>query len=327
VESGRADEIQHTTEGGTCTSREVTLVQGKFQDCSHNLSTTAWDRIKDLQDKRKQVQQSQLSVDETNDILEEESRLDAIDEASLVKEDELRPMLCQTLMQIGRECVHQFTKCFSREDINGMRNQHIQSMAGYYSSLYNNIDLSGCEALTTFSADAEPEEEPDYEDDYDSPTENHDYDDIITEDYYDEENYDYYHNDNDEEEEEQIPAIPTPDIPTSTVSSTFVLSTTVRVTTEAAPTEEATESHSESDRPITEGPSAGSLPEASEPAQPEHQKRDRETGNPGDLSQPSHLPISEPSSSLSEASGAGKAPKNSGLTAVALSVAVLLWFH
>jgi len=184
-----------------------------------------------------------------------------------------------------------------------------------------------------FSTDAEPEEEPDYEDDYnDSPTENHDYDDILTEDYNDDyEDYDDYHIYDDEEEEEQIPAIPTPDIPTSTGSSTFVLSTTVRVTTEAAPTEEATESHSESDRLITEGPSSGSLPpEASEPAQPEHQKRDRETGNPGDLSQPSHLPISEPSSSLSEASGAaiGKAPKNSGLiSSAALSVAVLLWFH
>ena len=79
-------------------------MQGAFQSCSHNLSTVAWDKIKDLQDSRRLAALEAMGADgdgdgETNDILEEEERLDA---AGLVGDDELRPMLCSTLMDIGQ---------------------------------------------------------------------------------------------------------------------------------------------------------------------------------------------------------------------------------
>ena len=105
----------------------MSSVQSTFQKCSHNLSTGVWDRIKDMQDSRREeaIKLSSGAVaEETNDILEEESRLDQVDEKSLVPEDELRPMLCDsvaqhgphcdTLLEIGRKCVLSITKCFSR---------------------------------------------------------------------------------------------------------------------------------------------------------------------------------------------------------------------
>ena len=80
----------------------MTAVQGAFQSCSHNLSTVAWDKIKDLQDSRRLTALEAGGVGaETNDILEEEDRLDSA--AGLVGDDELRPMLCSTLMDIGKK--------------------------------------------------------------------------------------------------------------------------------------------------------------------------------------------------------------------------------
>jgi len=97
--------------------------------------------------------------------------------------------LCETLMKIGHKCVLQITKCFSREDINMMREQHIKSMAGYYSSLYENIDLSGCEALKAFAVQEENDEEYNYIDEYEEYEEDGQY----TGDNKDNsENYDYY---------------------------------------------------------------------------------------------------------------------------------------
>ena len=58
-------------------------MQGAFQSCSHNLSTVAWDKIKDLQDSRRLAALEALGAaadgeGETNDILEDEERLDAV---------------------------------------------------------------------------------------------------------------------------------------------------------------------------------------------------------------------------------------------------------
>ena len=90
---------------------------------------------------------------------------------------------------LGNKCVLSITKCFSREDINLMRDQHMQTMASYYSSLYDNIDLSSCSALTAFSVDT-------------SSSSGDDYDDYEPEyyDYGDEE--DYTEEDNEEEEQQ-----------------------------------------------------------------------------------------------------------------------------
>lgn len=266
VESGRAEQIQQTTEG-SCTQREVSSVQSTFQKCSHNLSTGVWDRIKDMQDSRR-LEATKLSsrtvAEETNDILEEESRLDQVDEKSLVPEDELRPMLCDTLLEIGRKCVLSITKCFSREDINLMRDQHIHSMSDYYSSLYDNIDLSECEALATFSMDnVDQDTHSTDEESYD------DYDD------YEDEYPDEY--DNYDDSEEQIP-MPDPTIGTST---------TARVT--EAPTEPiVTESNSapDLDYPSEISQEVGPSSAASEPEEPAHQKRDNPSHN-----QPSQLPV------------------------------------
>ena len=55
-----------------------------------------------------------------------------------------------------------------------MREQHIKSMAGYYSSLYENIDLSGCEALKAFTVE-ENDEEYNYIDEYEEYEEDGEY--------------------------------------------------------------------------------------------------------------------------------------------------------
>jgi len=277
VESGRAEEVQHTTEG-SCTNREVTLVQGAFQSCSHNLSTVAWDKIKDLQDSRRLAALEAMGADgdgETNDILEEEERLDA---AGLVGDDELRPMLCSTLMDIGNKCVLSITKCFSREDINLMRDQHMQTMASYYSSLYDNIDLSSCPALTAFSVDT-------------SSSSGDDYDDYEPEyyDYGDEEDY----TEEDDEEEEQQVAPPTPKQEEffPPVSETDDPSTT----TNADVTTTTTQKSPKPTKP---------LPTAAVPSEPEHQKR----------GSPSQLPVS--SDEEMPASGASVTSSTAIITAL-----------
>jgi len=289
VESGRAEQIQHTTEG-SCTQRMVTTVQSKFQSCSHELSTGVWDRIKDLQDSRRE--KLDKGGEETNDILEEESRLDQVDEKSLVPEEELRPMLCDTLMDIGRKCVLSITKCFSREDIDLLRDQHIKSMSLYYSNLYDKIDLSGCEALTTFSMDnlRSQDDNTGHTTDEDSYDDYDDYEDEYPDEYDD---YDEYNN------EEQIP-MPDP---------TIVTSTTARITTEAPMEPIVTESNSASD---LEGPSSA----ASEPEEPAHQKRDQEP------SQPSQLPVS----AVSDETTASSSSKTAAGAAVTACLC-LLWFH
>merc|ERR1711973_389152 len=155
IDSGRADQVHQTTEG-SCTNSEVSPVQSSFQSCSHNLSTTTWDKIKDLSETRRLEQHAEKGANDQDDIEVEEARIDA--DAVQLPEEELRSLLCETLMKIGHKCVLQITKCFSREDINMMREQHIKSMAGYYSSLYENIDLSGCEALKAFTVEENDEE-------------------------------------------------------------------------------------------------------------------------------------------------------------------------
>lgn len=282
VESGRAEEVQHTTEG-SCTNREVTLVQGAFQSCSHNLSTVAWDKIKDLQDSRRLAALEAMGADgdgETNDILEEEERLDA---AGLVGDDELRPMLCSTLMDIGNKCVLSITKCFSREDINLMRDQHMQTMASYYSSLYDNIDLSSCSALTAFSVD--------------TSSSGDDYDDYEPEyyDYGDEE--DYTEEDNEEEEQQVAPPTPQQEEFFPLVSETDDSSTT----TNADVTTTATQ---KSPKPTKPSPTAAAVP-----SEPEHQKR----------GSPSQLPVS----SDDEMPASGASATSATAIIAALSVVLL----
>jgi len=192
IDSGRADQVHQTTEG-SCTNSEVSSVQSSFQSCSHNLSTITWDKIKDLSETRRLEQHAEKGTndqddfdEETNDIEVEEARIDA--DAVQLPEEELRSLLCETLMKIGHKCVLQITKCFSREDINMMREQHIKSMAGYYSSLYEDIDLSGCEALKAFTVE-ENDEEYNYIDEYEEYEEDGEYTGDNRDNY---ENYDYY---------------------------------------------------------------------------------------------------------------------------------------
>ena len=201
-------------------------MQQSFQACSHNFSTHVWNEIKDLQDERRL--ERGLDEEETNDILEEERRIDE----SSPSPEEFIPMLCQTLMDIGNKCVLSITKCFSREDINLMRDQHIQSMAKYYSSLYENVDLSGCKALSAFSVD---ETVDDYGEDY---------------------NYDGYE-DYDDTGDEVYPDLDAEESTTSSTTSTSFTSSSSSPT-RASTTERALAAEHQRRKPVVTVADAGS---------------------------------------------------------------------
>ena len=128
------------------------------------------------------------------------------------------------------------TKCFSREDINLMRDQHMHTMAGYYSSLYDNIDLSSCPALTAFAVD-------NVEDDYD---------DYKGDEYYD--SYEDY-----EEDEDQVQAPEDPVTTTTTEPASTPSSMPPPTTSPAAPSEPEHQKRAPSQLPVSsdEMPASG----------------------------------------------------------------------
>lgn len=144
-------------------------MQTEFQNCSHVLSSKVWNEIKELEETRHRERLNREA--ETNDINEEEVLLDH-EKLDLFKE--IRPRLCEALEEIGQKCVLAISRCFTQEDKNMMRDQHIKQMAQYYSSLHNEVDLSDCQVIKAIEgresdANSYPGYEDDYYDDKDAP--------------------------------------------------------------------------------------------------------------------------------------------------------------
>jgi len=162
LNSGRQDRVDESTEGA-CSVAEVSEVQTEFQECSHNISTKLYDDIQRLEEGR-------FSRD-TNDLAEELIREDSGDD-SLDPLKDIKPRCCTALGSIAKECIESFNKCFSREDAEQIKRQHIQQMQQYYEKIYKyNIgDLSDCPQLKFLNEEIvyDEEEYDDSEDDYEN---------------------------------------------------------------------------------------------------------------------------------------------------------------
>lgn len=161
VDSGRADKVDETTVGG-CTHSEASGVQNDFQQCSHQLTQKVWDDINKMEEKKQQ--EKGIPDKETNDILEEEQRNDQVQ----LDAPELKNILCAALQDIGDKCTDVITKCFSQDDVQQMRYNHVVQMEKYYSGIYTTVELSDCSALQNFAV-SNPCDNPD------EPDENGDY--------------------------------------------------------------------------------------------------------------------------------------------------------
>lgn len=83
----------------------------------------------------------------------------------ILEPSETKPVLCKALGEIGEKCIDVISKCFSSDDVQQMRYNHVQQMAKYYASIYMNVDLSDCPALRDFVV-LDPCENPDQADEF-----------------------------------------------------------------------------------------------------------------------------------------------------------------
>jgi len=193
LNSGRQDRVDQSTEGA-CSVAEVSEVQTEFQECSHNISTKLYDDIQSLEEGR-------FSRD-TNDLAEELNREDSGDD-SLDPLKDIKPRCCIALGSIAKDCIESFNKCFSREDAEQIKRQHIQQMQQYYEKIYSSVgDLSDCPQLQFLN------EEPIYDD------EEYDNDDDDNEEYDDGDDYEPEYTYEDTEAVEEKP----PPVPSSATS-------------------------------------------------------------------------------------------------------------
>ena len=116
-------------------------VQREFQDCSHNKSLKLYEDIQVLEEGR-------FSRD-TND-LDAELNLEDSEKASLDPVKDIKPRLCAALKAIAKECIESFNKCFSREDANQIKRQHIEQMQKYYAKIYPGVgNLNDCPEMAS----------------------------------------------------------------------------------------------------------------------------------------------------------------------------------
>ena len=184
-------------------SFQVSQVQKDFQDCSHQQSISLYEAISNLEEGR-------FSRD-TNEINGELAREDS-EPASLDPLKDIKPRLCDSLEAIAKDCIgkfalnlvshtsnlnllifsESFSKCYSREDSQQIKRQHIEQMQKYYAQIYKGVgDLSDCPQIIKL----QKEEEEYEEDQMEASNEVHDDED---EDYDDYENYDYDEDDYDD---------------------------------------------------------------------------------------------------------------------------------
>ena len=130
----------------------MTAVQSAFTECSQNISNTVWEKIEDLKDERR----SQLRKRSKKIMLDDDNLLDA--------EEEIKPLLCNTLDKVDQECSYSHGQCFTLEDSKQMEMQHHKQLAGYFESLFHVTGLSECEDVER------PIDEKDYVLDYEGET-------------------------------------------------------------------------------------------------------------------------------------------------------------
>jgi len=175
INSGRADQIDQSTEGA-CSLAEVSQVQKDFQDCSHNQSLSLYETLQSLEEGR--------FSRETNELNGELAREDS-EPASLDPLKDIKPRLCDSLEAIAKECIESFNKCFSREDSQQIKRQHIQQMQQYYAKIYEGAgDLSDCPQIIKLEKEEEEYEEDQMEANDEEVTDDEEYDDYDN--YYDE---------------------------------------------------------------------------------------------------------------------------------------------
>lgn len=128
---------------------QVGEVQQDFQKCSHNKSLQIYEEIQRLQEGR--------NSRDTNDIANELARPK---DAPLDPLKDLKPRLCLALKSIAKDCIESFNKCFSREDAEQIKRQHIGQMQEYYAKIYNltTESLQSCPQLQ-FMTDVEDDTE------------------------------------------------------------------------------------------------------------------------------------------------------------------------
>jgi len=171
--SGRADKVDESTEGA-CSVAQVSDVQTEFQECSHNISSKLYADVQKLEERR-------FSRD-TNDLAAELVREDDSEADSLDPLKDIKPRCCTALEAIAKDCIKSFNKCFSREDAEQIKRQHIQQMQEYYEKIYTGVgDLAECPQLKFLTEEIvyDETEEDDYTDDYeDDDEEYYDEDDL-----------------------------------------------------------------------------------------------------------------------------------------------------
>ena len=77
--------------------------------------------------------------------------------------------MCTALKFIAKDSIESFNKCFSQEDAEQIKRQHIQQMQEYYEKIYSNVgNLSDCPQLKFLNEEiVYDEEENEDTDEYD----------------------------------------------------------------------------------------------------------------------------------------------------------------
>ena len=156
IKSRGWDEVHSRTSGG-CTSMQAINAQSEFQECNYQLIQKVWDELQALEDKKRE--EKSIQETQTNDTLEEEAEQDRI----TLEPSETKPVLCKALRESGYKCTDVINKCFSIDDVQQIRYDHVQRMAKNYASIFTDVNIWDCPALREFVV-LDPCENPDQTD-------------------------------------------------------------------------------------------------------------------------------------------------------------------
>jgi len=176
LNSGRADKVDESTEGG-CSVAQVSNVQTDFQECSHNISSKLYLDVQTLEERRFSRDTNDLASELVRE--DDDSEIDSLDPLK-----DIKPRCCEALEAIAKDCIKSFEQCFSREDAQQIKRQHIQQMSEYYEKIYSGVgDLAECPQLKFLEYeivydDETEEDEEDFEDYEDDDEEDYNEDDL-----------------------------------------------------------------------------------------------------------------------------------------------------
>ena len=176
---------------------QVSNAQTDFSDCSHKLSLSLYNNVQNLTDIRNERSANDLDSElELEDQEQVNPTLDPI--------KDIRPMACETLHKIAKDCIKSFGECFTPDDANSVRKSHLTQMFTYYAQIYDGIgDLKECPEIKSFM----DEDEEDLEDCMDDDC-NEIYDD--EDDYYDGDDYDSHDKNDSHNSKSQLKQISNP---------------------------------------------------------------------------------------------------------------------